>query len=538
MGKKKKRTTKRKNKGEKRAGAKKGSKKRRKEKVNKKKELCPLQIRIVELIEVITHNGKEYSVQGPAKKPRKPPKTIQGNIKRKDKDKGAYKQYINLDNKVEKSKAHPEYGQFVRLKARVEWVDKKKKDSLAGKKVYWSSKADPGNKTGLTGSEKENFYSSEISMLGSPRYSEIDKDGWTKVVEFKFSQYGGDKFRIFAQADEKNEGKGSGRKLRAGWYVVWRRVYYEVDCMKRPSGASTYANVCEFNKVEGEYERHFVELVTTGSDSSPAHKRAVSPRTFAAWKTYAGSMRNPPAGCADRYVHVIVLDTVGANRNPQTKLYQLSNLKGQINITGANEAFNPDDWFQGNVSLTCYKMVGAVETAQPKQNVPSPNDGKKLKLTTTGGNQKDYAIQYDFTNILSLGAGPNLPSGVTKLELAISIVHYTPLSGLAWGDSTAVAIRWRERTYSGNDLKNSTSNTFIHEIGHNLGLAPKFLADGTERNSPGSWYYKDGAHCHELSNKCVMWESNLTKYKFCSKCGDGLKGRKLKTLPIRGDSPI
>src|SRR5207302_929577 len=67
------------------------------------------------------------------------------------------KQYINLDEKVDTAVDHPEFGRAVSLKARVEWVSGDKSRSLSGKQVFWYSKADAGNKSGLAKADQESF---------------------------------------------------------------------------------------------------------------------------------------------------------------------------------------------------------------------------------------------------------------------------------------------------------------------------------------------------------------------------------------------
>ena len=64
-------------------------------------EPCPLtrQVRVVELVEVVRH-GRRTTTRTPA--PRD--------------------QFVNLDERVDPSNPHPEYGRCIRLKARVEWV--------------------------------------------------------------------------------------------------------------------------------------------------------------------------------------------------------------------------------------------------------------------------------------------------------------------------------------------------------------------------------------------------------------------------------
>ena len=66
--------------------------------VSEPKQTCALDIELVELVEVVQFGGRQ---------------TIQRTANRN--------QYINLDDNVDKSKAHPEFGRCILLRARVGW---------------------------------------------------------------------------------------------------------------------------------------------------------------------------------------------------------------------------------------------------------------------------------------------------------------------------------------------------------------------------------------------------------------------------------
>src|SRR5262245_21034592 len=127
-------------------------------------------IKLVELVEIFTEKGTEK--QQPAT---------------------GRKQYINLDPKSDPNVPHPDYGRVIRLKARVEWNSGDKSKSLSGQNLYWYKKGDGANRAGLTGVEKEGFGSA-----GGPDKSSVKTDakGWTPVIEFYLSRYGGDKFDV------------------------------------------------------------------------------------------------------------------------------------------------------------------------------------------------------------------------------------------------------------------------------------------------------------------------------------------------------
>jgi len=340
----------------------------------------------------------------------------------------------------------------------------------------------------------------------------------------ELSQFGGDKLRVSAHLELKKVKIKAAK--RSQWFEVWRRLFYEVALMNRP-GSGSYSDVCDWAKVEAEYKKYFVELKRTGGGKT-AHHRAIAFSAFTDWDAYVSPMRKPPASDAKRYFHMIVLDTIAAGPgNMQVHTYSVTKLQGSIKIPGGNEAFNEAAW------CTSVRVVKKTSAGWGSWQMLSTD---MVRLRTTGKNEVDYTIDFDLRAQDGLGDGPGLPSGVSKLKLALSLDHHTPLSGISWGDSTAVAIRWREALVKGAKLKNSTANTLIHEAGHNMGLAPLYKSDGASRANPGSWYSQAGPHCHEMSNQCVMWEANLTKWKFCPVCGDGLRTRNLSILPIRGNA--
>ncbi len=169
------------------------------------------QVRVVELVEVVRH-GRRTTTRTPA--PRD--------------------QFINLDQRVDRSNPHPEYGRCIRLKARVEWVAGDPNRPLNGHRVYWYATAGSGNKTGLTGNELAGFGSAGSGIMRA-RPTVTDRNGWTPVVEFYLSSYGGDEFTIHATEDSNYRGG-----MSAGPYTVWRKFWYQVTEMQRPEGGAVY----------------------------------------------------------------------------------------------------------------------------------------------------------------------------------------------------------------------------------------------------------------------------------------------------------
>jgi len=182
--------------------------------------------KLIELVEVV-ERGSLGSVAGaaPASKAPDCPKILD----RKEKDGGAFKQFVNVGKNVRgAAKRQPEHGRYVELRARIEWTSGDKTKSLAGKSVYWSytmTKHSGGKRpANLNGGQNPGFNAANGVKTVT---NTTDDQGWTPVVKFYLSQFGGDKFTVSAQADEAEQGSASGTKLTTGQYVVWRKFWYQ-----------------------------------------------------------------------------------------------------------------------------------------------------------------------------------------------------------------------------------------------------------------------------------------------------------------------
>lgn len=169
---------------------------------------CPRadRIRLVQIVEVIIHNSAETR------------RAVSGRS-----------QYINLDDQVDTSHAHPEYGRLIRFRARVEWESGDRSRPLSGHNVYWYFRPGGSNKTGLAQSARASFDSAGSGT--TQKQTSTDGQGWTPVVPFYLSQYNGDIFNVFATLESSYSGG-----LPAGPYEVWKKFWYQVTEMQDGSG--------------------------------------------------------------------------------------------------------------------------------------------------------------------------------------------------------------------------------------------------------------------------------------------------------------
>ena len=207
-------------------------------------ETCPLaesQVRVVELVEVVTH-GTTTTTQAPPSR----------------------EQYINLDNRVDTATAHPDFGRVIHLKARIAWVSGDPTRSLAGKTVYWYATAGGSNKAGLTGSEPPGFNVAGSNTLRTT--AGTDTDGWTSVVDFHLSLYGGDQFTLSATEASSYTGGQS-----AGPYTVWRKFWYQVTEMTGEDGNLLGLPADVSSAFEAGYETVFMRFEEQGPRTQANH---------------------------------------------------------------------------------------------------------------------------------------------------------------------------------------------------------------------------------------------------------------------------
>ncbi len=407
-------------------------------------------------------------------------------------------QYINMPA----ANGHPELGRSVRLKARLKWSSGAN-NPLNGQKVYWYFKPDAKNRASLPAALQAGFDTAGTAQFTSTTAA----DGWTPIVHFIPSQYGGDNFEVYATTDAGFTGG-----LAAGDYTVWRRVFYELDCMKRPD-AGTYADRADTAGMQVNLKADFVDCVQTGTDDSPDHVRMIGEHEVAAWAT---KYRNGTG--APRYYHLLLIDTIAWDPSvaPLTKACGAGN--DTITLPAAHYLLKAGAWF---VSAT-YRQGTATGS------IPAAN----FTLSETGdpSNGSDaFVISVSWNTI------PVDPSQTVHVRL--SFTNWIEGSGLqvSPGPATIIGVRGKERGYraSPDDVSKAALNTMLHEPGHAMGLAPKTHPDGT---SNPNQYNKGGSHCSALSNGCVMYEANSPSTDFCTDCNDGLRGRNLASLPIDGNA--
>lgn len=369
--------------------------------------------------------------------------------------------------------------------------------AVQGVRVYFTLVYSTSNRTGLPG---------HMQASATPGSGLTDASGKV-TVKLKLSRYGGDWFRIKASLTPSTPPNSEGDKY-SGWFQVWRKLYYETDCMGRPTGGGTYANRVNRTGLQSAMDKVFIELKTTGSDNSPAHQRVMNDSEVGAWATGLRTGGHQP-----RYFHLIFLDTIAVDEATTTNTYRMPFLKGVVTLQASNFCIDPRDWF----SSATYTEVGGAHSgnlavANFSLDVDNPYNTYKLHIDLTGV--------------------PDIDPTVTPVDVRIVLKTWNELSGLQTGPATIIGMRWRERSKSGAALTNSTLNTMMHEPGHAFGMAATTYPSG---GNISTTYFKNGHHC-SYTPRCLMYESNSGAIDFCPNCRDACRGRNLASLPQSGSA--
>lgn len=432
------------------------------------------------------------------------------------------KQYVNLDPSVSGG-PHYDHGRVIYLRAKLRWRSGDASRSLAGNHVYWKIEPDSGNRVDIANSLKHGFDSAGSTTI--TKISTVDSDGWTPVVEVHLSNYGGDVFTVRATENVSYTGGET-----TGQFSVWKKIYYTLGCMPRTDGTSYSNRVTEADLVS-QYGNSFIELSRIGSVSSLTYQHLVEWDDTGTWAS-----SNLPA-TTPRTLNFALIDTLPIRAPvPFTKEADPPRNVFSWTLSGGSYAFDLSSQAQWLVQARYYDKRQS-EASRVMHNLPN----NKVTLTLSG---LDYRLQVD----VSAAASTALPRN--HMHVVLNLKKRDIMSGQSRGATTIVAMRWREKVFSGSEGP-ATMKTMTHEAGHFLGLAPKKLPDTTQSDNP--YYYDDttlgvgiGSHCsYNRQNptteaqlpsppQCVMFHvSTRSNGNICTKCSESLRGRDLSSPPVR-----
>lgn len=377
------------------------------------------------------------------------------------------KQYVNLDANSDPSHPHAEFGRVIKLRVRVAWVSASESRSPGGQPVNWRFVAASGNRGGLTGDDREGF---DGPGGAGTKTVTTDDDGWTPIVEFFLSRYGGDEFDVYASLTAAS----SSADPHFGTYVVWRRLFYDILEMKKADGNGKYELPLAIqSRVKAAFEDVFLELKDTG-------KRALGDYHDNFEDVEKGFKWADPYCATDEVplkLHICVVDHATPLGGPYGAMQKQIEEDADTPRFRSTSKIYPYD-FSGNPWLIKSEHLDGTEWKELAAKV------------TLDGTRGDRSFIVDF-------AGTALaPTVNSKVKVRLTYLQAGKYGG--WGGSNSLHLLICRGTYEEMMPRANADQQIavacIHEPGHAMGLV----------DTAAAWHdLAHSAHCTHRS--CTMW---------------------------------
>ncbi|NQU76001.1 MAG: hypothetical protein HQ546_06805 [Planctomycetes bacterium] len=362
---------------------------------------------------------------------------------------GDQKWYVNMD---EDDTAHN--GRMVTITATISPV-------RSGINVYFTVVPGADNRIGLAADDQ--------GSLSHDR-SATNDEGKART-RLRLTTYGGDEFRVSASLQEDAELGADGTES-SGNIVVWRRMYYEIAEMRKPTAGQFEMAAATVTMVRNAYANVFVEMSETGTrDVGDHHANFNTHDDGYTWADGFCSSDGVPFK-----IHYVIVDHL-CPTSRREEVPASFDCAAVVN-TPNNPYFRPFD-FDGAEWLI---------SAQYRNAEGSFVDFPAGKVTRTiaSGYTK---LRVDFT---AVGVTPTAESPVP-----VNIRYYKAPGYNGWGGANLHLVICRgsmEEAYEAGQIETIMAGTSVHEPGHSLGLVY------------GSLAWKSAAHSNHCNYRdCVMW---------------------------------
>lgn len=362
-------------------------------------------------------------------------------------------------------------------------------------------------------------------------FSKPTEDGGVaKIDKLQLSQFGGQQFKIGAYLDqdphlakyvEGHADLGTRQpKMSSDWRRVWRRLFYRVVYMQRWSGTS-YADRFQGGDIETAYSDQYISLENSGAAVEKPYESTT--RDILTWTRSAFGGAAAPA----RTLYLGLLNS--KFKQYQDKSFSFASTGNVVNDY-AIEKNTFDDVSDKSTWLQEVRIDydGTTQVANDTATLVQTEDFKhKLTIDVT-------ALYEHYKNTVNLAKAEDFKANFT-VDVDVQIVD-SP-SGSSLNEATVVCMHTREPKHSTQDAGQSARHTFLHEIGHYVGLGSKFLPDDAGTQNP-DWedWRGQGNHCEGLGNNCIMWYQFKMTLAYCETCKLALRARTLHSPKVRGDA--
>ena len=393
-------------------------------------------------------------------------------------------QYVNLDRQVEPDDLRPEHGRVVCLKARVAWKSGKSA-GLAGHEIRWDSIYTPALRNDLRDEDRHGF--NTAGSDSSDTTVTTDADGWTPIVEYFLSTYGGEESILSATL------LATGTEKPAGTYTVWKKFWYQVTEMKHPPSAKFPLDpdvAAAFEKIyegvsirfeekspdSGRKQASYIPVIEAGSKDSVAH----------------------PYFETDNLVpfkaHIMMADNIYMGRAKENHV--LEEIMTAPVWQSVSSFILREHWEDSKpwISFAEYRIVGRKKwRSLPRKRIgmvhrtiqPTDFDGR-IPLAVR------HHVKIDFSKAVLK------PRPHRKIEIRVGIRHHH-YAGMAGNSQNAIIALGRFGLPQTKAWKDGLADIVAHEAGHALGLLNHVPAGPHDHDD---WLDSGTRHC--MVSGCTM----------------------------------
>jgi hypothetical protein len=373
--------------------------------------------------------------------------------------------------------------------------------------------------------------------------AETDDQGKATTDTLKTSQLNLSKFKIAAyqlqDADQARyiDGHADLKKFKPvmsdAWKEVWQRLFFKVAAMQRWSGTS-YVDRFDEAALINQMAAVGVELSKTGEATAEAFVPAIKmhDKDFVTWA------RAALGGTADKRTMYLCLISGRGDKGDADREFTLGKPGGKktpgwnLPFVRLRDVSDKSTWLKSCEAVhngTTYDLSAGTTVTQTEDfKFPLAID-----LTATWDAIKlahDEVTANDF---------------LANATMKIILNEAESSSGVSWYEAVVVCMDTREPRHATQDAKNSATHTFLHEIGHYVGIAAKSQPDNAntlnpnfyseqpgERSARGKGGYGKGPHCDGLTDQCIMWYQFKMTLNFCDGCKTHMRARMLENPKV------
>lgn len=373
--------------------------------------------------------------------------------------------------------------------------------------------------------------------------AKTDDKGKAKIETLEAPQLGLHKFKVGAYllqdpqqaryVEEHADLKTHAPTLSTDWLEVWRRLFYRVVAMKRFSGPS-YVDRFEENLLVSRLEEAGIKLEKTAPHVEANYKKSIPDNDTANWiRNAMGVGGNQP-----RTQYLALMDS---NRDGTSDIdIQFTGMPASATSTSLTRKMGAV--FDSGNGTAWLKSVDISYDGWSITSVGASAGVLSIAQTEDFGYTFSVDLSARHTHYLNNGGATKADDFLQNVDVKFAVITGAEDSGMSYDGCTMIFMRNREQNA---DPAQSATHTFLHEIGHYVGLGCKTLPDAADTLNPqfydenftnahGYGGYGSGEHCDGLGCNCIMWYQFKMTHVFCDTCQLSLRARLLHTPAVNG----